>query len=87
MRHGETEFNQLRKIQGWMDSPLTEAGLEVAYLAGLGLKEIQFDVAYSSDLLRAEKTAEIILEQNNHGEIPYYSKSELREVSFGNTHS
>lgn len=83
MRHGETEFNQLSKIQGWMDSPLTDAGLEIAHLAGLGLKAIQFDVAYSSDLLRAERTAEIILEQNNHKGIPYYSKSNLREVSFG----
>lgn len=77
MRHGETEFNQLLKIQGWMDSPLTESGLEVAYLAGLGLREIQFDTAYSSDLLRAKRTAEIILKQNNYKETSLTALSEL----------
>lgn len=83
MRHGETEFNQLLKIQGWMDSPLTESGLEVAHLAGLGLREIQFDTAYSSDLLRAKRTAEIILKQNNYKETSLTALSDLREVSFG----
>lgn len=66
-----------------MDSPLTKTGTEVAHLVGLGLKEISFDAAYSSDLLRAKKTAEIILEQNKHRTIPICTMSELREVSFG----
>ena len=34
MRHGETLFNQRRKIQGWCDSPLTEKGIEQAQKAG-----------------------------------------------------
>lgn len=33
MRHGETLFNQRRKIQGWCDSPLTEKGIEQAQKA------------------------------------------------------
>lgn len=83
VRHGETEFNQHLKIQGWKDSPLTETGLEVAYYTGLGLKNIPFDVAYSSDLFRAQNTAEIILKQNQQSDTPFSTMRELREVSFG----
>lgn len=83
MRHGETELNKLNRVQGWVDSPLTEDGLKIATLCGLGLREIDFDVAYSSDLLRAVRTAEVILEQNNQKEIPYHALKNLREISFG----
>ncbi len=83
VRHGETELNKLNQIQGWVDSPLTEDGLEIAHLCGLGLKDIEFDVAYSSDLMRAVKTTEIILIQNNLNAIPHSIKKGLREISYG----
>ena len=83
VRHGETEFNKLGQIQGWMDSPLTEYGLEVARYCGLGLKDIPFDVAYSSDLMRAVKTTEVILSQNEQKGIPHHPLDELKEISFG----
>ena len=48
MRHGETLFNQRRKIQGWCDSPLTKKGIEQAKKARELLKDIHFDHCYSS---------------------------------------
>lgn len=83
VRHGETELNKLNRVQGWVDSPLTEDGLEIAILWGLGLRKIDFDIVYSSDLLRAVRTAKLISEQNNQKEIPYYALKNLREISFG----
>ena len=50
MRHGETLFNQRRKIQGWCDSPLTEAGINQAKQAKNILSKIKFDHFYSSIL-------------------------------------
>ncbi len=83
VRHGETEWNKLNRVQGWVDSSLTKEGLEIARLCGLGLQDIAFDAAYSSDLKRAETTAEIILSQNLQKEIPHFTQVNLREISFG----
>lgn len=63
-RHGETEWNVKKIILGHGDSPLTEKGEKQAKLLGEKIKHIRFDKVYSSDLLRAKRTAEIItLEQ------------------------
>lgn len=64
IRHGETYFNYLQKIQGWSDTPLTKKGHEDAYKMGrtLGnLGEIA-DTIYSSDMIRSIQT---ITELNN----------------------
>ncbi|WP_054252356.1 histidine phosphatase family protein [Neofamilia massiliensis] len=60
-RHGQTEWNLINKIQGHLDSPLTEKGREDAKKLGLRLKNKNIDLAYSSDLKRAIDTAEIII--------------------------
>jgi len=60
IRHGETEWNTKRIIQGQKDSPLTENGIKQAEESAKIFKNIQFDAIYSSDLLRAKRTAEII---------------------------
>jgi 2,3-bisphosphoglycerate-dependent phosphoglycerate mutase len=60
LRHGETDWNKKELIQGHTDIPLNlEGELEVQNLAKK-LKDIKFDKVYSSDLLRAKRTAEII---------------------------
>ncbi len=60
VRHGETEWNARQIIQGHLDSPLTSVGKKQAKeLAGM-LKGIEFDAAFSSDLLRAKRTAKIV---------------------------
>lgn len=58
-RHGETEWNVEHRLQGQKDSPLTENGLKQAEVLAQSLKNIYFDAVFSSDLLRAKRTAEI----------------------------
>lgn len=60
VRHGETEFNVKKIIQGQIDSPLTEKGKQQALERAEDLKNIRFDAIFSSDLGRAHRTAEII---------------------------
>ncbi|KAH7908294.1 phosphoglycerate mutase-like protein [Hygrophoropsis aurantiaca] len=68
VRHGETDWNRKRMIQGHIDTELNELGLAQAGLAAEALKDVPFAQAFTSDLKRASKTAEIILErQNNSG--------------------
>lgn len=55
VRHGETEWNRIRKIQGQLDIPLNETGLKQAGLVAEALKDIPFVRAFSSDLQRAAK--------------------------------
>ena len=61
-RHGQTDWNLAKKLQGRSDIPLNENGIQQARRTFLGLKKsgIAFDRVYSSPLLRAVKTAEII---------------------------
>ncbi len=49
VRHGQTFLNKYHRIQGVIDSPLTDKGIEDAIDAGKRLKTIPFDAAYSSD--------------------------------------
>ena len=60
VRHGETLFNQLGRMQGSCDSPLTERGIAQAYETADQLKEIWFDHIYTSPSERAWNTANII---------------------------
>lgn len=64
-RHGETEWNALRLTQGHSDSPLTEKGIQDAKDLAEKLKHEKFDMIFSSDLLRAQRTAEIIALEHN----------------------
>jgi len=62
VRHGQSVWNLQNRFTGWIDVPLTEKGKEEAYKAGELLKDIRFDVAYTSMLTRAQETLRIILE-------------------------
>lgn len=63
VRHGETAQNHLKQIQGWADNPLNDVGRTQAQKAAKYLKEINYipEVAYTSPLVRASETGEIIL--------------------------
>ena len=80
MRHGETLFNQLKKVQGACDSPLTEKGIQQARLAREYFQErnIQFDHLYASTQERACDTLEIVTGSKN-----YQRLKELKEMGFG----
>lgn len=60
IRHGETDWNKKNHIQGQKDIRLNGNGIRQAKEAAQLLKHIHFDHVYSSDLLRAKRTAEII---------------------------
>lgn len=53
VRHGETDANRNKIIQGQLDTPLNEIGLEQAALVARALRTVKFDAALSSDLSRA----------------------------------
>jgi len=80
VRHGQTEYNKQDIIQGHVDSPLTEAGIAQASELGKILSPIHFDAVYSSDLLRAHKTAEIITLSRN---LEITTTELLRERNYG----
>lgn len=79
MRHGETLFNKLKKIQGWCDSPLTENGIAQAKAAKKLVEHVQFDHFYSSTSERCCDTLELII---GH-ETPYTRLKGLKERNFG----
>ena len=80
VRHGETEWNVLGRIQGHSDVPLSQNGREQAQTVARRLAEAPLDVVYCSDLSRASETARIIL---GHRDIPLHATSELRERDYG----
>lgn len=80
VRHGETELNTKKILQGHMDSPLTPQGISDAKLLGKKFKNFKFDLVFSSDLLRAKRTAEIIIAEKK---LAIESTKILRERSFG----
>ncbi|KAG2068339.1 phosphoglycerate mutase-like protein [Suillus decipiens] len=81
VRHGETEWNRTRIIQGQADSQLNDLGETQAAITGEALKEIHFDKAFTSDLSRASKTAEIILQ--HHADVILVKDQALRERFMG----
>lgn len=80
IRHGETDWNKEKRLQGRSDTELNEYGIELAEITGEALKDVHFDCIYSSPLKRAYKTAEIIRGQRN---LEIITDERLREISFG----
>ena len=62
VRHGETDWNKARKIQGRSDIPLNEFGRHLARETAKGLADVHFDLCFTSPLSRAKETAQIILD-------------------------
>lgn len=83
VRHGETASNEKGLLQGWSDDPLNDNGRKLAIITGQSLKEIHFDQCFSSPLIRAKETAEIIL-RNSGNDIPIYYDDRIKEINFGN---
>lgn len=80
IRHGETLFNTMDRIQGWCDSPLTRKGIHQMEFLRDGLSDIHFDAIYSSTSGRAMKCAQILAKDRN---LDVNTLEDLREVSYG----
>ena len=86
VRHGETEWNVIKRFQGQLNTPLTEKGMEKLGETGKKLKNILFDQVYTSELERTVNSAEIILNENNgykNNKLELQKLAELNEVYFG----
>lgn len=80
VRHGETEWNVLKKLQGHADSPLTEKGISDAQVLAKEFSARSFSKVFSSDLLRAHRTAKIIAKEH---QLAVKTSQLLRERNFG----
>lgn len=79
LRHGETLFNQRKRIQGWVDSPLTELGKAQALYSKQFIDKLPFEIdhAFSSTSERACDTLELV------SDLPYKRLKGLKEWNFG----
>lgn len=80
VRHGETDWNKERRIQGQADIPLNEFGRSLAKKTAAGLKEVPFAVCFSSPLDRALETAKLILSGRD---VPVIADERIEEMAFG----
>lgn len=79
-RHGQTDYNKKRMMQGRSDIPLNEVGIAQATERRKQLGDIKFDAVYSSPLIRAVKTASII---GNVSEDEIITDERIIEANFG----
>jgi 2,3-bisphosphoglycerate-dependent phosphoglycerate mutase len=85
VRHGESEWNRKNLFTGWKDIGLTERGIAEARTAGRKLKAqgIRFDVSFTSALVRAQHSLELILEEMEQRTIPVFEDQALNERDYG----
>ena len=82
VRHGQSIWNLEDRFTGWIDVPLTEQGEDEARRAGELLKGMEFQIAYTSALSRAQDTLAIILEVFEK-DIPVIRNEALNERMYG----
>ena len=84
IRHGQSEWNALNQFTGWKDPDLTPKGIEEAQNAGkiINSLEINFDLVFTSALIRAQNTAEIILKEINQS-LSTIKNQSLNERNYG----
>lgn len=83
VRHGESTANLANVFTGWLDVPLSPTGEAEAHTVAEKLRGFHFDAAYSSDLIRAERTLAIIVARPAWATIPVRHVAALRERMYG----
>ena len=83
VRHGESTANLANVFTGWLDVALSPKGEEEARAAAEKLRGFHFDAAYSSDLLRAERTLDLMVARPAWATIPVHHVAALRERMYG----
>ena len=84
-RHGQSEWNLKNLFTGWKDPGLTDLGVEEARTAGRRLKArgLDFDLAFTSALTRAQETLRLILEEIGRSDLPIIRDQALNERDYG----
>ena len=84
VRHGQSVWNASNRFTGWTDVDLSDQGVEEAEEAGHELSAIRIDVVHTSDLVRAQRTAEIIMRHNEASDdVPTKYDWRLNERHYG----
>jgi len=84
IRHGQSLWNAENRFTGWTDIDLSKKGEKEAKEAGEKLENVAFDVVHTSALMRAQRTAEIIIKHNKISkDIPTYKDERLNERHYG----
>ncbi|HSR76923.1 MAG TPA: 2,3-bisphosphoglycerate-dependent phosphoglycerate mutase [Xanthobacteraceae bacterium] len=85
VRHGQSEWNLKNLFTGWRDVDLTDKGVAEAQAAGRQLKALglRFDVAYTSALVRAQRTMDLMLEELGQRSLPVIRDQALNERDYG----
>lgn len=83
VRHGQSLWNLENRFTGWVDVPLTQQGVAEARSAGEKLAHIDFQVAYTSALRRAQNTLDNIVAVNGWNDLPVIRDEALNERHYG----
>jgi 2,3-bisphosphoglycerate-dependent phosphoglycerate mutase len=85
VRHGESEWNLKNLFTGWRDVGLTANGIKEARDAGRKLKGqgIRFDVSFTSALIRAQRSLDLVLDEMGQADIPVFKNQALNERDYG----
>lgn len=83
VRHGQSAWNLENRFTGWVDVDITDKGEAEAKNAGEKLKGESFDLAFTSDLKRAQRTLSIILGEIGQSAIPTTKHQALNERHYG----
>jgi len=85
VRHGESEWNKKNLFTGWRDVDLTENGIREAREAGRRIKAkgLRFDVGFTSALIRAQRSLDLMLAEIGQPNIPVFKDQALNERDYG----
>ena len=85
VRHGQSDWNLKNLFTGWKDVDLTDKGVAEAREAGRKLKAqgLNFTIAYTSALVRAQRTLDLMLEEMGQTKIPVFKDQALNERDYG----
>ncbi len=85
VRHGQSEWNKKNLFTGWKDVDLTEKGVAEAITAGKSLNDLKlrFDIAFTSDLIRAQRTLDLMLKELDQSGLDIVRDQALNERDYG----
>ncbi len=81
VRHGESRWNTANKFTGWVDVPLSEVGIHEALICAKKLANLRIDIAFTSELERAQETLLLILASQNKTGVFLHESSKRRKWS------